>query len=83
MFDPATGAERARLADGSGTLLPLPGESPSLLVAGYDTLRAIDAERREVWSAPAAFSAYEVAVSGDVAVATDSEGRVAVYRLPG
>ena len=82
MMDPATGEERARMADASTTYTVLPGDTPGLLVAAYDSLRAVTADGRELWRTPMPFPPFEIAAAGDVAVVVDSEGKVAVFRLP-
>jgi outer membrane protein assembly factor BamB len=82
MMDPATGEERARTADASTTFTVLPGETPGLLVATFESLVAVGADGQERWRSPLPFSPFEISAAGDVAVVNDSEGLVAVYRLP-
>jgi actin-like ATPase involved in cell morphogenesis len=82
MMDPASGEELARMTGASTTFTVLPGDTPGLLVAAYDSLIAVDAGGQELWRSPMPFPPFEVAAAGDVAVVADSEGRIAVYRLP-
>ncbi len=82
IFDPASGQEKARIADVSTTFTPLPGDAPALLVAAYDSLRAVAVDGQELWRAPSPFAGYEVSAAGDSALVIDSEGLVAAYRLP-
>jgi hypothetical protein len=82
LFDPATGDERARIADRSTAHARLPGDQPGLLMATHDSLRAYGVDGSELWRSEAPFLPYQMATSGDVAVMTDVDGLVAAYRLP-
>ena len=81
VLDPATGTERRRLSDGSGTMLALPTDPPLLVVAGSDSLLALATDGSEAWSADAPFFGYELAFGGGALIMSDSEGHVAGYRI--
>ena len=81
VLDPASGTERKRLSDGSGAMLTLPTDPPLLVVAGSDSLRALAPDGSEAWSAEAPFFGYELAFGGGALIMSDSEGRVAGYRI--
>ncbi|HET6950280.1 MAG TPA: PQQ-binding-like beta-propeller repeat protein, partial [Acidimicrobiales bacterium] len=82
VLDPATGAERRRLRDGSGAMLTLPrGDTSLLVVAGGGALRALAPDGTQAWSTSLPVDAQGIAAAGDVLAVTDFEGNVAAYRL--
>src|SRR5262245_40918237 len=83
VVDPATGTERRRLPNGSNAMLALPTDPPRLVIAGTSSLQAVAPDGREAWSADAPFLGYQLAFGGGALIMSDSEGKVAGYRVAG
>ena len=82
VLDPATGTERRRLRDGSGTMLNLPGDPSLLVIAAPGALRALDPDGAQAWSTELPVDGLTIAFGPGTLVVTDFEGNVAAYRLP-
>jgi outer membrane protein assembly factor BamB len=81
VLDPATGAERRRIGTGSTTMLTLFSDPPLVIVAGANSLQALEPDGSQAWTTELPLDASAIGAGPGALVVADYEGMVAGYRL--
>ncbi|HEY3142310.1 MAG TPA: hsp70 family protein [Acidimicrobiales bacterium] len=81
--DPASGEKVRGTGAAAPTIDAAPGETQAVLAGSVIALQALDLEGRQLWSIDLPIDAIELTVGPTALVASDYEGKVAVFAFPG